>query len=185
MHHAVPCTASSIMHHALRVFSVEKWEFAWEFSQLVNSRAPVKREQRVAWELTGYYRARSENSHQLSSKLMRVDECIMSVTLINCHLDAASCIKLSAYFVLAGRARGQKMCPHAWPCKLKWAFLTKLHGCTINIISPHDSVFVHSCLIHCQDVRKLWIDSEIACYYETRVSGLIDDWLLRLWLIIL
>ncbi len=45
-----------------------------EFSKLFNYRAPVKRDQELheSWQvLPGYYRARSENFHQLSSKFKR------------------------------------------------------------------------------------------------------------------
>jgi hypothetical protein len=42
---------------------VEKWEFAWEFSQL-SCMCPVQTRTRVTWELTGYDCARCENSLQ-------------------------------------------------------------------------------------------------------------------------
>jgi hypothetical protein len=58
----------------------EKREFAWEFSQLSCS---GQTRTRVSWELTGYYRARIENSN--SSKLVRVDESQRSNTSESCN----------------------------------------------------------------------------------------------------
>jgi hypothetical protein len=68
----------------------ESWEarVACMCESFLNSHAPIKREQEFWhdswWELTGYYRVRSENSNQLSSTFhqnlnqFRVDESVRS-----------------------------------------------------------------------------------------------------------
>jgi hypothetical protein len=96
------CPGQTRTRVARELMRVEKREFAWEFSQLS---CPGQRRTRVDeswqarvcmkvfstlvprseqeqklheswWELSGYYRARSKNSHQLSSKFEGAQSCM-------------------------------------------------------------------------------------------------------------